>query len=226
MKEVKTKSKTKVSKIAQITSKIKNYFSPSPEALVAAMDSTNYYPNGKPYYDISKKIVNAKHLEPEAKMDLLMDMYGKYYLYHHKGAVDFDTYESYYEEFTYEAYGQTFKNYPVYNKRFEELSTMAKYIVNRDMRNSFQKVLGEMKTTEGRIDEYLTTATKAERTIISNSLKLLDDYHDNLKDNEYCSTGSEADIEQLLTTRYESKIKQATKESSPFPEFEPKDPVQ
>ncbi len=198
----------------------------SPEQLVASMKRSNYYPCGKAYWQIAPKIVKSTKIEPEAKMELLLDMYGKYYIYQHERAINFAVYENYYEKFMFYGYdGRLHKDIPKYEKLFNELAAEQTYIINRNIRDEARQILTQIKHKQGDISPYLDSLEPKTGTIVGTAAILPDDFHSRLVFNVYCPTREEDNITTLLTERYKDRHPEEFRENItnyPFPEFAPR----
>lgn len=211
--------KNKGAEKPKFLSALKQKLFPSPEVLVKNMSYYNSYPYGKSLDQISNKIVRTKALSPEQKIDLLLDAYGKYYIYQHERVTNFATYEFYYEEFMLEYNGQEFKHSYRYQKRFDELSAEHKYIVNRNFDEDMKDVLSQAKN-QGILSETLGKLDPLAITAIKTASQLKDDYAERLDENVYRPDENEKKLEELFAERYNAKIRRKDLQKEPFPEFD------
>ncbi len=196
-------------------SKLKNYFAPTPQNMVKAMSIKTAYPYGKAYWEIAPKIVKAKDLEPEQKMDLLLDMYGKYYKYQHQSCIDFTVYELYYEEITFKLQGQTYKRYDVFNERIDQTDIHTKYMVSHALRDNTKAILRQISQKRGSVDDYLARVDNITADIILSASKVQNPAEEELAcgivSPNYETKQNDEHIHDLLIERYEEKEKVAAK---------------
>ncbi len=203
--------------------KLRRKFFPTPTELVDGVNSKNYYPSGRAYWNIAPKIVKSKAIGPKEKMELLFDYYGKYYIYQQEKTVSFAVYENYYEEFITEGPNRTVhKNQGRYEKLFNEMLSENSYIVNRDLREQAEQIMQQAEKEGTSKLDFVESLDEKTRSIIYLSQGLQDDYHDKLVFNVYCSTKEEGYIQDLLRQRFFENHPDHLDEqlkTEPFPEF-------
>lgn len=194
-------------KIKKFVSDIKTKFFPTPYQMVDQMKTSNSYPhnNGRPYWQIASKIVKSKAIDPLDKADLLMDLYGKYYIYQQAKCVQFAVYELYYEEFMIpQRDGSVYKHTPRYEKRFNEMMSENSYIVNRHIKEDLDKVMAQAKEQGMTKLDFIAGLDERAQGIIYLSSGLQYDFHNEGKKqfNVYISSKEEDYMQDLLCERF------------------------
>lgn len=182
---------------------LRKTFFPTAREMVDQMTGRTAYPSGRAHWQISKKIAGDKTLDPQEKLDLLVEMYAKYYLYQHSKFVTFAVYEDHYEDFisTQKVNGKTmvYRNQGRFEKLYNERLSEQEYIVNRELRETAAKILRGAGMTAHQIQDGQT------RDIVLMSLRLQDDYHDRLTFNVYCPSREENELKEQIIAKYEQQ---------------------
>ena len=194
-------------KIKKFVSDIKTRFFPTPYQMVDQMKTSNSYPynNGRPYWSIASKIVKSKTIDPLDKADLLLDLYGKYYICQQAKCVQFAVFENYYEEFMIpQSDGSVYKHKPRYEKRFNEMIAENSYIVNRCVRSDINKIMNQAREQGVNKLDFIASLDERAQGIIYLSSSLQDDFHEEGKKqfNVYISSKEEDYMQDLLCERF------------------------
>jgi len=193
-----------VKKLYQID-KFKKKFFPTPAQIIDGVNSKNFYPVGRESSKIVSKIVNSKYINAQEKMELLVDFFGKYYIFQQDSTVRFAVFENYYERFVTETPKGVQKNQKLFERFFREMLAENSYIMNRDLRDNSFEILQQAEDKGILRADFIDSLDKSTKDIIILAHLLEDDYTDKLMFNIYVPSDAEARLKDLLCQRYLEK---------------------
>lgn len=185
--------------------KFKKKFFPTPAQLIDGVNSKNFYPVGMECRKIVSKIVNSKSINAQEKMELLVDFFGKYYIYQQDSTVRFAVFENYYERFVTETSRGVQKNQKLFERFFREMLAENSYIMNRDLRDNSFKILQQAEDEGVSRSDLIDSLDRRTKDIINLALLLDDDYTDKLMFNIYIPSNTESRLKDLICQRYLEK---------------------
>lgn len=211
--------------VKKALSTIKTKYFPTPQQMVDNMKKSTSYPNGKAYWSIASKIVKSKTIEPTEKVNLLLDLYGKYYIYQQKNCVTFAVYENYYEEFIFpQPNGKVYRHKARFDKLYNELEAENSYIINRSLRDNLDKVITQATPPGTSRIAFVESLDEKAKSITYLTRGLPNDFFEDGKKvfGVYISSKEEDYVKDLLCERfYETHPEhiQETTTEEPFKEI-------
>ncbi len=197
--------------------------SPNPEEMIENMTSKNFHPVGKPHWEIAKRIVASPKHGAGEKLDMLFDLYGKYYIYQHENAVNFAVLENYYEQIMFRDYwGYLRQDNEKFREFFNSLSAEQNYIINRRIGDCIMEIFSQINSEPGAVDK-LVAGLDSEAEKLMACMTLPNNYFDRNVNGTFYPTREESVLTDTLIERYKLRHPQefVQKKTFEFTQFLP-----
>ncbi len=190
----------------------------SAEELVENMSGKTFHPFGKPHWKIADKILADKNLQADQKLNLLFDMYGKYYIYQHEKATRFAVYENYYEKIMfYDLRGMLRRDNQQYQEFFNLISAEQNYLINRRIGDSIKEIFGQINSTPGAVEQVIQGLDPAGVNLLD-CMYLPNNYSERNINGTFYPTIEERKLTETLVSRYKVRHPEEFLETKELPE--------